>query len=210
VSALVASAAEQIVAWTLTRPATLGARRLICVDGPAGSGKTTLGLALERAARDRLTRPGLPTDRPAGRPAVRLLHMDDVYEGWSGLEAALVRVAHDIVGPLRDGEPGRYRRYDWAREHLAEERVVDPVDVLVIEGVGSGAAAYDDAITCLVWVETPPDLRLRRGIERDGEQMREHWVAWREQESQVLGHERTHDRADVVLDGTAGNVLRFV
>ena len=29
-----------------SRPATLGAGRLVCVDGPAGSGKTTLGAAL--------------------------------------------------------------------------------------------------------------------------------------------------------------------
>jgi uridine kinase len=197
--------AVEIVDWMLSRPASLGTGRLVCVDGPAGSGKTTLGLAIERAVRDRLARPLQPPEHAQ----VQLLHMDDVYEGWSGLDAAMKRVARDIVGPLRSGEAGSYRRYDWAAETFAEELVVEPVDVLVIEGVGSGAAAYDDAITCLVWVETPADIRLRRGLERDGEQMRDHWLDWRDQEDDVLGRERTRDRADVIIDGTA-TVARYV
>ena len=45
----------------------LGGVRVIAIDGPAGSGKTTLGDALaERGAA--------------------VLHLDDLYDGWSGLE----------------------------------------------------------------------------------------------------------------------------
>ncbi len=194
----VVAAAEEIVTWTLARPPTLGAGRLLCVDGPAGSGKTTLGAALRRALRDRLREPG----RPAERAHVQLLHMDNVYEGWSGLEGAVRRVASDVVGPLRTGGPGRYRRYDWHTEKLAEERVVDPVAVLVVEGVGSGAAAYADATTCLVWVDAPRDVRLARGLARDGEQTRENLLRWQAEEDVVLARERTRERADVVVDGT--------
>ena len=191
--------ARSLTDLLLSREPTLGRTRLVCVDGPAGSGKTTLGAALRRAARDSLRAPGRATDL-----RVELLHMDDVYEGWTGLSAGMRRVADDVVRPLRHGERGRYRRYDWAREKPAEEHVVDPVDVLVVEGVGSGNAAYADAITVLVWVEVPADVRLERGLARDGEHMREQWVRWAAQEQAMFAEHRTRERADVVVDGLSG------
>ena len=183
---------SEIIASVLAAPPTLGSGRLVCVDGPAGSGKTTLAAALVRAAD------GLRVDQ---------VHMDDVYEGWSGLEAGMSRVATSVVAPLRSGRPGRYRRYDWLRSTWADERVVEPVDVLVVEGVGSGNSAYDDAITCLVWVVAPTDLRLARGLERDGEAMRDQWLAWRDLEDAMFVRERTRARADVVIDGTDGQPM---
>ncbi len=42
-----------------------GSTRLVCIDGPAGSGKTTLAEALSEVLD--------------GAPVV---HMDDLYEGW--------------------------------------------------------------------------------------------------------------------------------
>ena len=186
-----------VVAWVLAQPPTLGAGRLLCVDGPAGSGKTTLAAALRRSARDLL---------PAGG-TVRVLHMDDVYAGWSGMEAGMATVAASIVEPLRAGSTGRYRRFDWHRMEFAEEWVVDPVDVLIVEGVGSAGAAYDESITCLVWVEAPPGVRLERGLARDGEQMRDHWVTWGAQEEAMFVRQRTRERADVIVDGVSGERL---
>ena len=136
--------------------------------------------------------------------------MDDLFDGWRGLPGALPRVARDLVDPLRTGRPGSYRRYDWAAGRFAEERTVDPVDVLLLEGVGSGGSAYDDVVTCLVWVDMPRDVRLARGLERDGPQVREHWLPWLEDEEAVYARERTRERADVLVDGTGASppVLR--
>jgi uridine kinase len=171
------------------RAPTLGAIRLVCVDGPAGSGKTTLGAAIARAA-NRLG-------------SVRLVQMDDLYEGWTGLTGDLTdRIARLLLAPLRDGRTGRYRRYDWQLARFAETHSVDPVDTLVLEGVGSGAAAYDELITLLVWVEAPQDLRLERGVERDGVQVLPEWLRWVEQEDRVFTRDRTRQRADVLVDGT--------
>lgn len=190
--------AGDLARWVLERPATLGAGRLVCVDGPAGSGKTTLAAALNRAFRDTLRAPGAAADRAH----VRLLHMDNLYAGWTGLDAGMEAMAEHVVRPLRTGEEGRYRRWDWHRSAFAEECVVAPCEVLVVEGVGSGNAAYGDAITRLVWVETPDDVRLQRGMDRDGEQMRGHWLDWGVQEAAMFARQRTRERADVVVDGT--------
>jgi uridine kinase len=182
-----------IAARVLAHPPTLGSGRLVCIDGPAGSGKTTLAAALQRRL--------VALSGPAGAVRVEVVHMDDVYDGWAGLASGIDTVAHSVVAPLRSGAPGRYRRYDWHRGGFAEERLVEPCAVLLVEGVGSGASAYADAITSLVWVEAPSDVRLSRGLARDGADLREHWVAWREREDAMFARERTRERADVVVDG---------
>lgn len=168
-----------------SRPATLGDGRLVCVDGPAGSGKTSLGRAVVSAAGS----------------GARLVHMDDLYEGWSGL-ATVGDPLGSLLRPLAAGSPGTYRRYDWHVAAFAETVTVPPSSLLVVEGVGSGLRAYADLCTVLVWVTAPWDLRLARGIERDGEHLREHWLRWRHDEEELFAREGTAQRADVLVDGT--------
>jgi len=188
----------ELVAWmTFERQPTLGSTRLLCVDGRAGSGKTTLGAALHRAASDLGT--------------ARLIQMDDMYEGWSGLGGDLsIRIDRDLLGPMREDRPGRYRRYDWDREQFAEWHTVEPVDILVLEGVGSGASAYDASITTLVWVDAPRELRLQRGIARDGADVLDKWLVWMGDEDTLFARERTPERAGVVVDGTFDGDLPVV
>lgn len=178
--------AAEVLELALSRPATLGAGRLIRIDGPAGSGKTTLGGALVRRAR-------------SAALDAQLIRMDDLYDGWAGLP----RVADQldaILTPLAAGEPGRYRRFDWEVDAYAESVGVPPCALLVIEGVGSGAAAFDALQTVLVWIEAPRDLRLARGLARDGEAFRPHWERWALDEQRVFERERTRERADVHAD----------
>mgnify|MGYP000869567760 CR=1 FL=1 len=109
-----------------------------------------------------------------------------------------------IVVPLGAGLPGRYRRWDWLASAWAEEHVVGPVSLLVVEGVGSGALEYADAIGTLVWVSAPAEVRLARGLERDGEAMLGHWEQWMVDEAAHFAAQRTRERADVVLDAADG------
>jgi uridine kinase len=191
------AAAPRLVASVLASPPSLDGGRLVCVDGPSGAGKTTLAAALGRRLRDALRLPGA-----AERAPVRLIHMDDLYAGWDGLAAGMATLADDVIGPLRHGQPGRYRRYDWHRAVFAEEQLVEPCEVLLVEGVGAAPAACADVVTCLVWVDAPSDVRLARGVRRDGTAARGPLLRWRAQEEAMFARERTRQRADVVVDGT--------
>lgn len=192
VEASVRATAAQVCQHCFGQPPTLGTGRLVCIDGPAGSGKTTLAAAVVAAARRRL-------------PTVTLLHMDDLYEGWDGLDTVPDLVREAIVEPLLSGRSGRYRRWDWLAGGRAEEHFVDPVSLLVIEGVGSGSLASAEAITTLVWMDAPADLRLTRGIERDGEALRPHWERWMDSEARHFERDGTRARADLVVDSWSPN-----
>jgi uridine kinase len=170
------SDASRVLDLTRSRPPTLGSGRLVCVDGPAGSGKTTLAARL---------------DAP-------VVHMDDLIEGWSGLRAVDARL-DDLLRPQVSGRPGSYRRYDWLAGEYAETVVVPPAPLLVLEGVGSGSLAVADLVTVLVWVEAPHDVRMARGIERDGEAFAPYWEMWAAEESEQFIRNRTRERADLVL-----------
>jgi uridine kinase len=177
--------ARLVVDLAMGRPATLGDGRLVCLDGPAGSGKTTLAAEVARLV--------------AG---AHVVHMDDLYAGWSGIDHAVTEQLDSILLPLAEGRPGRFRRFDWIADEFAEEHLVEPCPLLVLEGVGSGTRAHAGLCTVLVWVDAPRDLRMTRGIERDGEAFRVQWEAWAESEQVVFAREGTQARADVRVDGT--------
>lgn len=178
-----------LVARVASAPPRLGARgpapvRLVCVDGPAGSGKTTLAAQLGAAV-----------------PA-EVVHMDDLYDGWDGGPGnAAGRLHAWVLDPLDRGEPGRYRRYDWVAGAFAEWHEVPPAPALVVEGCGSMPRSVDAVVAVRVWVEAPDDVRLARGLARDGDGERDHWLRWMADEAGYYARERSRERADVRIDG---------
>ncbi|MGY1605359.1 uridine kinase family protein [Geodermatophilus sp. SYSU D00815] len=178
----------ELAAGVLAAPPRLGPVRLVCVDGPAGSGKTTFAGRLAAAL--------------GGDAGV--VHMDDLYAGWTLIGGA-ARLAAGVLRPLADGVPGAYRRFDWAAGRFAAVPTPVPVPaVLVVEGCGSCPPAVDPFTTLRVWVEAPAALRLARGLARDGTGYEEHWRRWQDAEAALFAADRTRERADLRIDGTAG------
>jgi uridine kinase len=174
------AAAALVVQHALSRPPTIGAGRLVCIDGPAGSGKTTLA------------------DTVARRTAAQVVHMDDLYGGWDGLFQVAGQVQR-LLRPLAHGLPGPWQRYDWHVGRFAEWHQVRPGGLLVLEGVGSGSTPWAALTTTLVYVEAARSVRLRRGLDRDGDEQAEHWRRFMVQEELLLSRERTRARADLVV-----------
>jgi uridine kinase len=176
-----------LVARVLEAPARLGAVRLVCVDGPAGSGKTTFAGSLTDTLGDDAT----------------LVHLEDLYAGWT-LTGAVARLSAGVLRPLAEGRAGVHHRYDWAAGRFAAGPTVVPVPrVLVVEGCGSSPRSLDAWTTLRIWVEAPPALRLVRGLARDGEDLAAHWRRWQEMEATHFAAEETRARADLRVDGAA-------
>jgi len=54
-----------------------------------------------------------------------------------------------------------------------------------------------------VWVDAARDVRLARGIARDGESYRPHWERWAAQEDALFAADGTRARADLVIETSA-------
>ena len=176
-----------LAARVRAEPARLGAVRLVCVDGPAGSGKTTFA--------------GWLTD--ALGEGAGLVHLEDLYAGWT-LTGAAARLSAGVLRPMAEGRPGVHHRYDWAAGCFGDEPVSVAVPrVLVVEGCGSSPRALDPWTTLRIWVEAPAPLRLSRGLARDGDDLAAHWHRWQRTEARYFAADRTRARADVRVDGAA-------
>jgi uridine kinase len=169
------------------------------VDGPGGSGKSTVARALERLGPDKIT----------------VVEMDDFYlpsserppasgEGSLGAAFDWRRLLAQVLEPLRAGGRGRYQRYDWDADELAEWHDVPAEGIVVVEGVYSTRSELADHYDFRIWVTARPEVRLARGLERDGEAARSLWVdEWMPEEDRYAALDRPRERAHLVIDGAS-------
>ncbi|WHS50125.1 hypothetical protein QM007_09425 [Rothia sp. SD9660Na] len=152
---------------------------LVAVDGRSGSGKTTLAGDLAACLRGR----GL---------AAEVFHLEDLYQGWSGLaQAALVwqQLAEAVVSG-RASSPDtapRWFGWDWVSSQATGPYLFTAAQqaaggVLIAEGVGALTGAHDVG----VFVELDTEHRRQRALARDGETYRPYWDMWAEQEADLL------------------------
>ena len=159
---------------------------VIALDGPSGAGKTTLARGVELALE-------------ASAP-VAVVHMDHLYPGWDGLAQAPELLTTQVLEPLARGERAAYRLWSWVRDEWAGTREVPPCRFLVVEGCGSSVQPAGAYAAVSVFVDADVALRMRRGIERDGEGYRPQWQRWADQERALFTADATRERADLVLD----------
>ncbi|GIH81306.1 uridine kinase family protein [Planobispora longispora] len=165
-------------------PPSCGPVRVVAVDGPGGSGKTTFAGRLARAL------------------GCRVVHSDDFPVPWDEPpEAWFARVEEQVLVPLAAGGPGGYRRYDWVRGVFAEWVEVPVAPVLLMEGVST--ARRTAPLAYAVWVEAPRELRLARALARDGAALEPQWHAWMRAEDEWFAADGTRSRADLLVDGAA-------
>ena len=114
---------------------------VVTIDGYSGSGKSTLAAAIARLVN-----------------GWQVLHLDDWYPGWDGLEAG-ADIARRIAADLREG------------------RV--PLAPTIIEGCGAIEAEADLS----VWIADPGEEERRtRALARDGQTYAPHWQRWADQD----------------------------
>ena len=172
------------------------ATRLVLVDGLGGAGKSILAgaLATELGAPvvqgDDFFRPSAERQHSGGVP-------DSVGErlDWRRLE-------RQVLDPLSQGEHARYQRYDWADDRLADWVTVPGRGTVLVEGVYLLRNELRRYASVSIWVQTPREVRLARGIERDGEAARSRWVdEWMPAEDAYMSDMRPDAAAMLVVDG---------
>jgi len=164
------------------------ATTVLALDGPSGGGKTTLAGQFV----------ALLEEQDPGTTA--LVRMEDLYPGWDGLEAAISRLATEVLPPLLRGEPASYARWDWANDRYGAVRDVIPAKlVTIVEGVGAGALEVVPSLAALVFVDAPEQVRHARAMDRDGEGYRPYWERWAAQERAYFTRDRPAGRAHLRL-----------
>lgn len=176
---------DQLASSILSAPPTLGITRLICVDGPAGSGKSTFAGRLASALN---------------APLVR---MDDLYEGWDGAFTADLpgRIDAWLLTPLRHGLGPRHLRFDWLRNCFGEWVELPAADAIVLEGVRSADTAIRAHASLVVWVESAEELRFERVVQRDGEAIRPAMEKFQSCERVHFVEQGTREAADLIVRG---------
>lgn len=178
----------EVVAHVLAAPARLRTSRLVCVDGRAGAGKSTYAAELAASCRAATSSP------------VAVLHMDDMYEGWTGLPGVAEVVSSMLMDPWSRGLQARPAHWDWATRRRVAPRPVPLLPVVILEGVGSYARRHDHLVTTLIWLECPAPIRRRRALARDGAVFAPHWQQWARDEDRVHAREDTRARVDLTVD----------
>ena len=134
--------------------------QFIAILGHNGSGKSTLAAALARLVN-----------------GWQVLHLDDWYPGWDGLEAG-ADIARRIAADLRAGRASSYEAWDWENGTTGATIRV-PLVPTIIEGCGAVEAEADLA----VWIADPgEEERRHRAIARDGQTYAPHWQRWADQD----------------------------
>jgi hypothetical protein len=176
---------DDVLAEVARRPAPYGLH-LVAVDGPSGSGKSTLAARLAARAGS----PVLPGDDFLSWPT---------FDGWWS------RFRDQVLRPLRRGEDVRYQARDWEGDQfgtsLGEWKVLPWSPLVVVEGVTFGRRAAGDAFAYRIWVDAPQDVRLARGLARDGESHRALWLDWMSREQEFFAMDQTVEAADLRVDG---------
>jgi uridine kinase len=152
--------------------------RVIAVDGFGGAGKSTLAASLGH----------------------RVIHTDD-FSSWDNPIDWWPRLLEQVLQPLSRNQRARFQRYDWDAGALAEWHVIEPGGIVVVEGVTSSRSEFVPFLAGSIWVDAPRELRLERGLERDGAEAAALWHEWMAAEDEWASRDRARERAGLIVAG---------
>ena len=138
---------------------------LVAIDGPAGAGKTTLAAKFyEEFCNDK---------------TVSVIHMDDLYNGWdNALSEPLTQKLKVITEAFLAHEVFQVEVFNWVTMKFDAIQKYEPVDILILEGVGAAQKIVRDAGAITYWLDVEPSIGLDRVLQRDGFDMRARMLKW--------------------------------
>jgi len=165
---------------------------LIAIDGHGGSGKSTLAKLLSEELN------------------AEIIHTDD-FAGWDNQLNWWPLVMERVFEPIKNGQKLlNYPRSKWWETHSPEPVVNQPVTpIMILEGVSSLRKEFRPYISYGIFVDTPKEICLQRGFERDkgqdgksDEEIKQMWEQWYQQDEAYIKRDSPKEFADLVVDGT--------
>ena len=158
---------------------------IVLIDGRAGSGKSTFAEALQQQLfRD-------------GESAPRVIHMDNIFEGWDGLALGSDYMVRFILQPLARQETASWQDWSWVKNQRSSWREFSGGTPLIVEGCGSLTERSKEHADISIWLEASEETRRERWIQR--ERHLEKFDFWAAQELDFYAREKSQSLADLVI-----------
>ncbi len=168
---------------------------IVLIDGRAGAGKSSFTEQLRNNLFKEL------------ESSPRLVTMEDLYEGWDGLEAGNLYLLQSILRPLQKGLEANWQVWDWGKSARGSDsepgngwRSFAGGNVLIIEGCGSISSETALLANLRVWIESPEAVRQARYSQRDGGKFDDQWLNWASQEDQFIQIHRPRELVDWIVE----------
>ncbi|MEY4346611.1 MAG: hypothetical protein RJA68_114 [Actinomycetota bacterium] len=156
---------------------------LIAIDGRAGAGKTTLAAKFFEE---------LSVDK-----SVQVIHMDDLYNGWNNaLDERLTKTLELIVNAHHNKVAFEIEIFNWHSMSFDSKEEINPVDILILEGVGAGQKVVRDAGATLYWLDIDAEVGIQRVLNRDGIQIASQMKQWQISQEIHFMRDKTRENAE--------------
>jgi uridine kinase len=159
---------------------------IILIDGRAGSGKSTFAEKLQQQLfRD-------------GESAPRVIHMDNIFEGWEGLSLGSDYMVRFILNPLARKETASWQDWSWVKNERSSWREFSGGTPLIVEGCGALTERSKEHAYLSLWLEASEETRRKRWLER--ERHLDKFDFWAAQELDFYAREKSKSLADLVIE----------
>ena len=163
----------------------------VAVDGHGGSGKTTFASKLSEVL------------------GAEVVHVDDFasYIQSTDLAESIIKTVFEPIS--RGSSSLTYTPYQFWDNHRPEPVIDQPVTpIMILEGVGSYREQLRPYVGFSIFVDTPVDVCLKRGVARDlqtvdksEKELKTIWRKWIEKEMVHFEENRNKENSDLVVDG---------
>ena len=159
---------------------------LYAIDGPAGAGKTTFAAKLEAEL--------------SVNGSVRVIHMDDLYNGWdNALSNPLAEILDRISTAHIAGRDFVIKLFNWHTMAFDREERINPTDYLIIEGVGAAQQIVRETGAITYWLDIEPEIGLQRVLDRDGAHIEAQMRQWQVDQDKHFARDETRENCEFKL-----------
>ena len=176
----------------LSEIASIKPGEVIAIDGPAGSGKTTLANQLKLDIS-----------------AIEIIHLDDLYQGWQDAFSQRLTdsVIHQILIPISQKIDFSYEIYDWKNNRFNKSDTVPANKIYLLDGVTSGQSQFRPYLSKIIWLNISDEIGLSRVLSRDGEEILSPMREFQEAQKLHFAGELTENAADFTYESVPKTLL---